>query len=203
MTMLADPALRYDSAVPEATPGQWVRDAARGDSGAWDRLVDHYSRLLWSITRSFRLGTPDAADVIQTTWLRLVEHLGRIEQPDRIGAWLATTARNECLVTMRRHSRSTPSGFDLDGIADTAPDLDHGLLAGERETALWSALEGLSDMCRSLLRVLASDPPPSYQEVSAALAMPVGSIGPSRARCLEQLRRRMVEAGTLDPGPRR
>ncbi|HKH88646.1 MAG TPA: sigma-70 family RNA polymerase sigma factor [Acidimicrobiales bacterium] len=184
--------------MQEATPGVWVVDAADGSSAAWGLLVDHYSGLLWSIARSFRLSTPDAADVIQTTWLRMVEHLGRIEQPDRIGAWLATTARNECLAALRRNTRTTPAGSDvLDAVPDQGPGPEHGLLTLERDTALWEALEGLSELCRNLLRVLASDPPPSYLEVGAALSMPVGSIGPSRARCLDQLRRRLLsdEAG--------
>jgi RNA polymerase sigma factor (sigma-70 family) len=187
---------RYAPAVQQATPGTWVRDAANGNDAAWSHLVDHYSGLLWSITRSFRLSPPDAADVIQTTWLRLVEHLGRIEQPDRIGAWLATTARNECLAALRRNVRATPAGSDvLDDVADTGSAPDHDLLTLERDKALWAALESLSELCRSLLRILASDPQPSYVEVGAALSMPVGSIGPSRARCLDHLRRRIAGAG--------
>ncbi|MGD0083602.1 MAG: sigma-70 family RNA polymerase sigma factor [Acidimicrobiales bacterium] len=189
--------------MEEATPGLWVVDAASGSSAAWDRLVDHYSGLLWSITRSFRLSPPDAADVIQTTWLRLVEHLGRIEQPDRIGAWLATTARNECLTALRRNARATPAGSDfLEDVAASDPPPEHGLLTLERDTALWTALESLSELCRSLLRILASEPSLSYLEIGAALSMPVGSIGPSRARCLDRLRRRMVGAETGDPAPR-
>lgn len=191
----ASAPLHYAPRMREATPGQWVRDAAAGDSAAWTHLVDHFTGLLWSITRSFRLTGHDASDVIQTTWLRLVEHLDRIEQPDRVGAWLATTARNECLVALRRNARATPAGDNLDDVIDLAPAPDHTLLTTERDSELWGALQGLSDVCRNLLRILASDPPPSYLEVSAALQMPVGSIGPSRARCLQQLRRRMAPAG--------
>jgi RNA polymerase sigma factor (sigma-70 family) len=200
MTNRGTRAPRYAPAVPEATPGLWLRDAAGGSNTAWGQLVDHYSGLLWSITRSFRLSAPDASDVIQTTWLRLVEHLGRIEQPDRVGAWLATTARNECLVALRRSARVTPAGSEfLDDVADKGPAPDHGLLTVERDTALWAALGSLSELCRNLLRVLASDPQPSYVEVGAALSIPVGSIGPSRARCLEQLRRRMAGADDAPP----
>jgi RNA polymerase sigma factor (sigma-70 family) len=191
----------YAPEVHEEAAGDWVRGASQGNSAAWAHLVDRYSGLLWSITRSFRLAHPDAADVIQTTWLRLVENLGRIEQPERIGSWLATTARNECLVALRRHARVTPAGSDLEDLADSSPAHDHVLLTEERDAALWKALERLSEPCQRLLRILASEPPPSYQDVSAALAMPVGSIGPSRARCLEQLRRRMVGAGVVDAQP--
>jgi RNA polymerase sigma factor (sigma-70 family) len=206
MTDLADEAHRYApamAAIHDETPGHWLTQAAGGSTAAWAKLVDRYSGLLWSITRSFRLGAPDAADVMQTTWLRLVEHLDRIEQPERVGAWLATTARNECLAALRRNSRSTPSGSDfLDEIADIGPAPDHGLLTTERDSALWTSLESLPDPCRRLLRILASDPPPSYVEIGAALSMPVGSIGPSRARCLDQLRSRMAGATTAEP-PRR
>jgi RNA polymerase sigma factor (sigma-70 family) len=183
----------------EANPGQWVREAAEGNAIAWECLVDHFGGLLWSITRSFRLGSTEAADVVQTTWLRLVEHLGRIEQPDRVGAWLATTARNECLATLRRHRGDSAASY-LDEMPDPGPEPDHDLLRDERDAALWHALDNLSDACRTLLRVLAADPPPSYVEVSAALGMPVGSIGPSRARCLEQLRRRMSATEAVEGG---
>ncbi len=110
--------------MSEATPGEWVRDAAAGSGPAWGRLVDHYSGLLWSISRSFRLSRADADDVVQTTWLRLVEQLGRIEQPDRVGAWLATTARNEWgAVEIRRPAAVAGSSpdelgrFVADGLA--------------------------------------------------------------------------------------
>jgi RNA polymerase sigma factor (sigma-70 family) len=196
-------AVGYAPVMPEATPGRWVRDAASGDGVAWGSLVDHFGGLLWAITRSFRLASTDADDVIQTTWLRLVEHLGRIEQPDRIGAWLATTARNECLAVVRRQTRSASGGWELEELADDGPGPDHGLLRDERHRALHLALDALSEPCQRLLRLLAADPPPSYQEVSAALALPVGSIGPSRARCLERLRRRMAGADSVEDRPAR
>jgi RNA polymerase sigma factor (sigma-70 family) len=149
------------------------------------------------------LATPDAADVVQTTWLRLVEHLGRIEQPERIGSWLATTARHECLAAVRRQSRTAPAAADIDELVDSGPGPDHDLLTSERDQALWSALDSLPDPCRRLLRVLTADPPPSYQEVSAALSIPVGSIGPSRARCLEHLRRQILATGAAWTEPTR
>jgi RNA polymerase sigma factor (sigma-70 family) len=197
MTGFADPVLRYAPPMREGTPGQWVREAADGNAIAWECLVDQFTGLLWSITRSFRLSSAESADVVQTTWLRLVEHLGRIEQPERVGAWLATTARNECLAALRRH-RGDSSASYLDELPDSGPGPDDELLRDERNAALWHALDHLSDACRTLLRVLATDPPPSYLEVSAALGMPVGSIGPSRARCLEHLRRRMSAAGVAE-----
>ena len=82
-----------------------VRGAAEGDRRAWERLVDQYARLIWSITAEFKLIESDAADVAQTTWLRLLEHIDRIEYPDRVGSWLAATARNECLRSLAARKR--------------------------------------------------------------------------------------------------
>jgi RNA polymerase sigma factor (sigma-70 family) len=175
---------------PSVDPGAWVRAAAAGDGAAWHRLVDQYDGLVWAVARSFRLSASDAADVVQTTWLRLVEHLDRIEQAERVSAWLVTTARRECLALLRRqtHQAQAPLG-DVELIDDKAPGLDQGLLAGERDRAVWAAFARLSERCQRLLRVLVADPAPSYEDVGLALDMPVGSIGPTRSRCLEQLRR--------------
>jgi RNA polymerase sigma factor (sigma-70 family) len=171
-----------------------VAAAAIGNQEAWDALVDRFGGLVWSIARAHRLGDADAADVSQTTWLRLVEHLGRLRDPESVGAWLATTARHECLRLIRQAGRFLADDSALD-LADPDPLPDALLVSGEREVALWRAIEALGERCRSLIRVLMADPAPSYEEVAAALDMPVGSIGPTRARCLDQLRRRPEIAG--------
>src|ERR1700755_839619 len=82
-----------------------MRRAANGDPQAWEGLIDRYGRLIWSITRDFKLVESDAADVFQTTWMRLIEHIERIQHPDRVGSWLAATARNECLRSLAAHKR--------------------------------------------------------------------------------------------------
>ena len=164
-----------------------VRAAAEGDQAAWNGLVDRYNGLVWSVARSHRLSTADASDVVQTTWLRLVEHLGRLQDPERVGAWLATTARRE--VPARAPSlRPAGSHRGAAGDAGTDTHLGAALLAAERDQALWQAFGGLSERCQTLLRILVADPPPSYDEIASALDMPIGSIGPTRARCLERLR---------------
>jgi len=94
--------------------GQLVTSAASGDATAWQALAERFSGLVWSVTRAFRLGNADAADVFQTTWLRLAENIGRIEQPDRVGAWLATAARRECLQCLRMAGRAVPTD-DIEG----------------------------------------------------------------------------------------
>lgn len=173
----------------EATTRQLLAAASAGDQRAWDALVERYTSLLWSVVRSYRLPAPDAADVVQTTWLRLVEHLDRIADPDRLPGWLATTARRECLRLLRHAGREVQSSTALTDVPDDAPELDAGLLRDERDAALWHALSLLEEFCQRLIRVLMADPPPSYAEASAILGIPVGSVGPSRGRCLAKLRR--------------
>ena len=173
----------------EATTPQLLAAASAGDQRAWDALVERYTSLLWSVARSYRLPAQDAADVVQTTWLRLVEHLDRIADPDRLPGWLATTARRECLRLLRHAGREVHSYTALIDVPDDAPELDAGLLRDERDAALWHALSLLEEFCQRLIRVLMADPPPSYAEASAILGIPVGSVGPSRGRCLAKLRR--------------
>lgn len=167
-----------------------VQAARTGDSSAWDRLVARHSSRVWAVARSYRLSQADAEDVFQVTWLRLVTHLDGIREPDRVGAWLGTTARHESLRILTRSGRAVPSGDadDLDGPDPSALSVDSGLLAAERDVALMAALDLLPERCQRLLRVLMADPEPSYEAVSAALGMPIGSIGPTRGRCLNRLR---------------
>jgi RNA polymerase sigma factor (sigma-70 family) len=163
--------------------------ATRGEQRAWDAIVAHYSSLVWAVARGYRLAAPDAADVFQATWLRLVEHQGDIRDGSRLGAWLATTAKHEAIALLRRNSRHVPTA-DIEGLGggprNTTP-VDDRLLRTEEHTALWRAFARLSESCQRLLRVIFADPAPSYAETSAALEIPVGSIGPTRARCLASL----------------
>lgn len=166
-------------------------DAARtGDQPGWDELVARHGSRVWAVARAHRLSSADAEDVFQLTFMRLVTNIDRIRDPARIGAWLATTARHECLRILRRAGRAIPAGDDgaLDAPDPLLPAVDARLLAGEREAALHSALGRLSEQCQRLLRVLMADPEPSYEEVGRALDMPIGSIGPTRGRCLKHLR---------------
>jgi RNA polymerase sigma factor (sigma-70 family) len=183
------------AAVPERDAGApdialLVRRAAEGDHWAWERLVDQYARLIWAITRDFKLVESDAADVFQATWLRLLEHIDRLEQPARVGSWLAATAKNECLRGMAARKRIMLVHDDatLKDDVTREPEVDERLLAEERAQAVREALSRLPWRWRQLVELLMADPPASYAEISDQLGLPVGSIGPTRGRCLERLR---------------
>jgi RNA polymerase sigma factor (sigma-70 family) len=184
------------SAPPEMTDGvidatYLIRMAGEGHRWAWERLVAKYSRLIWAMTRDFKLSESDASDVVQATWLRLLEHIDRIEHPDRVGSWLATTARHECLRHLAARKRVVLVQDDDDALVDAVshqPEIDEGLLAAERAQAVREAMLSLPWRWQRLLELLMSDPPVSYVEISDQLGLPIGSIGPTRGRCLERLR---------------
>jgi RNA polymerase sigma factor (sigma-70 family) len=182
--------------VRDRSVTELVSDAAGGDPAAWDALVDRFAGTVWAVARGHRLSASDAADVSQTTWLRLVEHLDRIEQPDRIGGWLATTARRESLRVLRMAGRQVPTDeeFEPDLCPDQLPP-DHALIIDERNRTLNDLVDRLPDRCQLMLRLLGADSPLSYRELSEALDMPIGSLGPTRARCLEHLRRLAMRSG--------
>jgi RNA polymerase sigma factor (sigma-70 family) len=167
-----------------------VRLAAAGDRAAWDRLVDQYARLIWSITVDFKLAESDAADVAQTTWLRLLEHIDRIQYPDRVGSWLAATARNECLRSLAARKRVVlgHEEVELQNTVAHGPEVDERLLADERDQVVRDAMSHLPRRWQRLLEMLMADPPVSYADISDELELPIGSIGPTRGRCLARLR---------------
>jgi RNA polymerase sigma factor (sigma-70 family) len=164
-----------------------VEGVRAADPAAWAALTDRYTNLLWFIARGMRLNQEDAADAIQTTWLHLVERIDTIRQPESIGSWLATTMRHECLAALRRRARLVVTET-WDDLPDDSDPLDSGMVQSEQGSALWRAFRSLKPRCQTLLRVLMADPSPSYTEVAAALDMRVGSIGPTRQRCLAALR---------------
>jgi RNA polymerase sigma factor (sigma-70 family) len=189
------------AALAEDT-GALVRSAAGGDHESWSALVARFSGLVWSVARTHGLRIADAEEVYQTTWLRLTEHVARLTEPDRVGAWLATTARNEALRVIRTGGRVTVTD-DLT-VLDPGTDQDspeQAVLAAEaaqtqsrRARRLWVAFHRLPDRCRELLGLLVvASPPLSYAEISATLGIAVGSIGPIRGRCLRQLRALLAE----------
>jgi RNA polymerase sigma factor (sigma-70 family) len=162
-----------------------------GDQEAWNEIVERYSPLVWSICTRYQLSRPDIDDVGQGVWLGLVEHIGKLRQPAALAGWLATTTRNECLRVLRAARRYDPDGLPAEDQMPPDPDatmIEQELIEAELNAALRAAFAELSQPCHQLLSILISDPPPAYAEVSKALDIPVGSIGPTRARCLDRLR---------------
>jgi RNA polymerase sigma factor (sigma-70 family) len=174
-----------------------VRRAADGDRLAWDTLVEAFTPYLFALVSTFRLGQADTAEVVQTTWLRLVEHLDAIKQPEAVGGWLATTARREALRLLRTRGREQLTG-DVDIVTDPPPigpsDPEQHAIDADRRRLLRRAFGRLPDNCQVLLHLLAIGVL-SYAEIAAQLEMPIGSIGPTRGRCLDRLRRLVTELG--------
>lgn len=180
-----------------------VMRARIGDQDAWNQLVERYAPLLWSISRRYRLAPEDAADVVQRVWLLLVEQLSALREPAALPGWLLTTTRRECLRVLRDSRRHTGRSDALDDTEralaadEESTAVDRGLLAAEIQVALRAAFAELSPRCQRLLELLVHEPPIPYAEISAMLNMPIGSIGPTRARCLSHLRRSPVLAALL------
>lgn len=190
--------------VEQSEVGDAVRRAVGGDQAAWDALVESFSGMIWSVATGHRLGPADAGEIVQTTWLRAVENLDRVREPDRFGGWLATTARRETLRLIRLRGREWAGGDDerLDRPDPAARTPEDVLLDRDRDRLLWAAFARLDQRCRRLLQLVVVVAPP-YAEIAAALDMPIGSIGPTRARCLDKLRRALAADETSDaPGGR-
>jgi len=174
-----------------------VDAAGTGDQNAWNRLVQEFESMIWAIARAHRLGDADAADVSQATWLALAQHINKLNNPAGIGAWLATTARRECLRVLRGGQRMVLFGDDAPEHESPEPRPGHALLISERDDALWRAFSRLRPADQALLRLLTADPRPPYEEIAAALDMPIGSIGPTRQRALARLREQLDGEQTL------
>jgi RNA polymerase sigma factor (sigma-70 family) len=177
-----------------------VTRARKGDQQAWDVLTDRYSPLIWSICRHYGLSRADAEDVGQRTWLQFVNYLDAIRDPAALPGWLTTTTRRECIRVVRSTRGPQAAGQLLD---ENIPDkqtrtAEQELLAAERHAALREAFSCLSPSRQQLMAMLIEDPPVPYTEISARLGIPVSSIGPTRRRCLDQIRRHPAIAALID-----
>jgi RNA polymerase sigma factor (sigma-70 family) len=178
-----------------------VTRARDGDHAAWDEIIDRYAPLVWFICQRYRLSRADIDDIGQTVWLLLVEQLGNLRQPAALPGWLATTTQRECLRVVRAASRYDHAELPetSQAPADQPPEMvEQQIIAAETSAAVRLAFAGLPEHCRRLLSMLISDPPVPYAEISAALSIRVGSIGPQRARCLNRLRRSPALAAYCD-----
>ena len=185
-----------------------VARARGGDIRAWDALVERFAPVIWSICRQHRLGRADADDVGQSVWLRLVDQLDTIREPAALGGWLATTTRRECgrLVRAARGPHTALYSLDAETIADEqAGTAEQDLFAAERHAALRQAFADLPPDGQQLIAMLLADPPVPYAQISARLGIPIGSIGPTRRRCLDKMRRHPAIAALIgaSPGPLR
>jgi RNA polymerase sigma factor (sigma-70 family) len=178
------------------TTAELVDAARNADQGAYEELVGRYERYVWSVVRRYRLGDADAHDAVQNTWLRLVENLDRVRDPEHLGGWLATTAARECLRTLRGSERETcASDATLAERPDVRAAPEAQVVEESMAVLLWQQVDALPARGRTLLRLLLGHEPPAYAEVSRLTGMPLGSIGPTRGRYLDKLRRNLETAG--------
>ncbi len=176
--------------------------ARAGDAAAWDELYRSVAGWVRAVAYGLGLDREDTLDVNQVVCLRLVDHLDRLRAPEALRGWVVTVARHECyrVLRQRRHF----AGTEPPDVQDrAAAELDEDLLRDERRRELAGALGRLSADCQRLLRLIAAEPPLSYAEIGQVLGRPVGSIGPSRQRCLGKLRTALVEPAPGQPGRRR
>ncbi|MGQ0575190.1 MAG: RNA polymerase sigma factor [Pseudonocardia sp.] len=169
-----------------------VAAAATGDETAWSEIVYRYSPLLVGVVRQYRLTAAQTEDVAQTVWLRLVEHLDRLRAAQALPMWIITTGRREALRQLAAERRVQPRDPSTSEWADAPgqhPAPDDELLRVERHEALLAGLAELDGRQRELMLLLIEDPPPSYAEISRRTGIPVGAIGPTRARAIDRLRR--------------
>ncbi|WP_312888340.1 RNA polymerase sigma factor [Nonomuraea rhodomycinica] len=162
--------------------GELLKAAADDDQRAWDMLESRYGPRMWATARACGLSEADAADAVQGAWLRLLEHLHTIRDPSGIGAWLATTTRREALLILRKGRPGVP----LPEVVPGDPDPAAAVLEADISRRLWNAVSGLHEPCRTLLQLVAADC--GNRQVAGRLGVPVGSVGPTRSRCLERLR---------------
>ncbi|TDP89914.1 RNA polymerase sigma factor [Labedaea rhizosphaerae] len=165
-----------------------LQRAAKGMDSAWREIVQRYAPLVFAVCHRYGIGGADAQDVAGSVWLGLVAHLDRIREPEALPGWIATTAKNECLAQLRHRARQIPTDADQLDVS-VAADFDATLIAAERDDVARAAFARLPERDQDLLSMLFADPPVSYKEISSTLGIPVGAIGPTRARCLTRARR--------------
>ncbi len=172
-------------------------DAWRSQTpGAMDELVHTMTPVLWHVVRAYGLDHTHTEDVVQTTWLALVQRSGAIADPTAVAAWLTTTARREAWrVSTRSRTTVTVDDEVLEYVAGEQESAEDAAVARDGESLLWACVRSLSDRCQRLLRVVAFDERPDYARIAVDLDIPVGSIGPTRGRCLAKLRAALVAGG--------
>jgi RNA polymerase sigma factor (sigma-70 family) len=188
---------RDAAAERAARVAAFLEQARSGEMDALSGVVRELNPLLWHVARAEGLTSEESADVVQTTWLELVRRLHEIRSPQALTSWLVTATRREAWRARELSRRQLPDGAaQLESAPDPGPAPGEQLLTDERDQALWRHFQRLPERCRALLRIVAHVTRPDYPAVAKALGMPIGSIGPTRGRCLAKLRA-MLQA---DPG---
>jgi RNA polymerase sigma factor (sigma-70 family) len=201
MTVLAvaSSLLTHDDARVNATTtvADLLQLISEGDSRAWEEIIRRYSSIVFATVRSFRLQDADVLDAVQTTWLRLAQNIHRVQYPERLAGWLATTARREALHTLRQQDKNIliPTETVAENVVDPAAGPEKRVIDRDTERILWDLVAELSPLRRTLLRALFTDNSWRYTEIARTAGIPPGGIGPTRARALQQLRRMLDECG--------
>jgi RNA polymerase sigma factor (sigma-70 family) len=188
----ADRRARVSERRPPADAGEleaMLVAAARGDHVSWTTLVERFTTRVRAVAVRYRLSEHDVDDVLQTTWLRLLEHIEDLRDPTAVGAWLETTARHESLRVIRGAKRELPTDTDLGGDRAEAPVDERALVEAERRAALLAGIGRLPPSQRRVVGALLAHPAMSYEAIARSISCPIGSIGPTRARSLAGLRR--------------
>jgi RNA polymerase sigma factor (sigma-70 family) len=168
-----------------------VELAAQGDSRAWAEIVLRYRGLVTAVVRNFRLQDADARDAEQRTWLRLVEHLRSLRDPDRLGGWLSTTASRECLRMLREAQGLV--AVEMDAVPDPESGVEERVVDADTAARLWRIVAALPPRGRMIMNALFAEEPLPYAEVAQSTGIPIGSLGPSRARLIHRVRRSFEE----------
>jgi RNA polymerase sigma factor (sigma-70 family) len=196
VTSNASTLLRQRLHSPVVDVAAVLRRVIEGDQRAWDELVEGFGGLVWSIARGYRLGAL-TDDVVQTVWMRLAENCDRIREPDRLAAWLATTTRNEALRVSTKQAKSVSVANLPDRRDPGVSDIDELVADGDTLGHVLQAFAKLPEKDQQLMRLLCTVPPLDYATIAELLGRPVGSIGPSRERCVNKLRK-LLPAGLDD-----
>jgi RNA polymerase sigma factor (sigma-70 family) len=175
--------------VEPPSDAELVERVRVGDQQAWAELIARYGARVWAVARSQGLDRERASDVVQTVWLNLLHGVDNVREPGAIAAWLVTVARREAIRVDRMSKRVVlVDEGSFERRAAVADDLDHAAVRNDDSALVRRAVDRLGDRCRELLRLLYSSDELSYTEIAGALQMPIGSIGPTRSRCLDRLR---------------
>ena len=178
------------------TDPELVAMCLRGDAQAWEALIMRYRRLVYSVPVRFGFTSADAADVFQAVCLKLIEHLHELKDETKVSAWLITTTTRQCIHVKSLKHRETGADEEFEEPADPGENLEDLRIMTETQQTIRDAVEQLSGRCRDLIEMLYFDQRSlSYEEISQKMGMPVASIGPTRARCLDKLRTQLRRRG--------